>query len=140
LSAYYLRPFGNEGGIMKRDNIEFMVGWLDALRRDDREALLATLDPGIVWQGLKEEWVCNGPDEVISVFTMQRDAARELDALELIGAEDHAILHARGAAMLEAELDDGIYNVFAIEEGSITRIDDYAERRRALAAAGLSSG
>jgi len=21
---------------MKRDNIEFMVGWLDALRRDDR--------------------------------------------------------------------------------------------------------
>jgi hypothetical protein len=125
---------------MKRDNIEFMVGWLDALRRDDREALLATLDPGIVWQGLKEEWVCTGPDEVISVFTIQRDAARELDALELIGAEGHAILHARGAGLLEIELGDGIYNVFAIEEGSITRIDDYAERRRALAAAGLSSG
>ena len=122
------------------DNIEFMVGWLDALRRDDREALLATLDPGIVWQGLKEEWVCNGPDEVISVFTMQRDAARELDALELIGAEGHAILHARGVGVLEIELEDGIYNVFAIEEGSITRIDDYAERRRALAAAGLSNG
>jgi limonene-1,2-epoxide hydrolase len=125
---------------MKRDNIEFMVGWLDALRRDDREALLATLDPGIVWQGLKEEWVCTGPDEVISVFTIQRDAARELDALELIGADGHAILHARGAGLLEIELDDGIYNVFAIEEGSITRIDDYAERRRALAAAGLSNG
>jgi hypothetical protein len=125
---------------MKRDNIEFMVGWLDALRRDDREALLATLDPGIIWQGLKEEWVCNGPDEVISIFRMQRDAARELDALELIGAEGHAILHARGAGVLEIELDDGLYNVFAIEEGSITRIDDYAERRRALAAAGLSSG
>ena len=57
---------------MKRDNIEFMVGWLDALCRDDREALLATLDPGIVWQGLKEEWVCNGPDEVISAFTPTR--------------------------------------------------------------------
>ncbi len=125
---------------MKRDNIEFIVGWLDALRRDDREALLATLDPGIVWHGLKEEWVCNGPDEVISVFTIQRDAARELDALELIGADGHAILHARGAGLLEIELDDGIYNVFAIEEQSITRIDDYAERRRALAAAGLSSG
>jgi hypothetical protein len=124
---------------MKRDNIEFMVGWLDALRRDDREALLATLDPGIVWQGLKEELVCNGPDEVISVFTMQRDAARELDALELIGAEAHAILHARGAGVVEVGLDDGIYNVFALKEGSITRIDDYAERRRALAAAGLSS-
>jgi len=42
--------------------------------------------------------------------------------------------------VLEIELDDGIYNVFAIEEGSITRTDDYAERRRALTAAGLSSG
>jgi hypothetical protein len=125
---------------MRRDNIEFMVGWLDALRRDDREALLATLDPGIVWQGLKEEWVCRGPDEVVGVFTMQRDDAREVDALELIGAERHAILHARGAGVLEIELDDGIYNVFAIEEGRITRIDDYAERRRALAAAGLNGG
>lgn len=123
---------------MRRDNIEFMVGWLDALRRDDREALLATLDPGIVWQGLEKEWVCRGPDEVVGVFTMQRDDAREVDALELIGAERHAILHARGAGVLDIELDDGIYNVFAIEEGRITRIDDYAERRRALAAAGLN--
>ena len=64
---------------------------------------------------------------------------RARDALELIGAEGHAILHAQGDGVLEIELDDGIYNVFAIEEGSITRIDDYAERRRALAAAGLSS-
>ncbi|HYZ30622.1 MAG TPA: hypothetical protein VE570_16280, partial [Thermoleophilaceae bacterium] len=69
---------------MKRDNIEFLIGWLDALRRDDREALRAALDPGIVWQGLKEEWVCHGPEEVVDVFSRQRDAARELDALELI--------------------------------------------------------
>ncbi len=38
---------------MQRDNIEFMVGWLDALRRDDRAALTATLDDDIVWQGLR---------------------------------------------------------------------------------------
>jgi len=122
---------------MKRDNIEFMVGWLDSLRRDDREALLATLDPGVVWQGLKGEWVCSGPEEVVGVFTMQRDEPREVDALELIGAERHAILHARGAGVLEIELDDGIYNVFAIDDGRIVRIDDYAEREPALRAAGL---
>jgi hypothetical protein len=125
---------------MKRDNIEFMVGWLDALRRDDRTSLRATLDPEIVWQGLKEEWVCHGPDEVVDTFTGQRDEAREVDALELIGAEHHAILHARGAGVLEIELDDGIYNVFAIEDGRVIRIDDYAERERALAAAQLSEG
>jgi ketosteroid isomerase-like protein len=125
---------------MKRDNIEFLVGWLDALRRDDREALLATLDPDVVWQGPQQEWVCCGPEEVVGVFSSQRDEAREVDALELIGAERHAIRHARGVGVLEIELDDEIYNVFAIQERRITRIDDYAERRRALAAAGLNDG
>jgi hypothetical protein len=122
---------------MKRDNIEFLIRWLDGLRRDDRDALRAMLDPAIVWQGLREEWICHGPDEVVDVFTRQRDAAREVDALELIGAEHHAILHALGGGVLEIELDDGIYNVLAISDGRVTRIDDYAERAGALAAAGL---
>ena len=91
---------------MKRDNIEFMVGWLDALRRDYRAALLAALDPGVVWQGLKEEWVCNGPDEVIGVFAMSARCPRARRA-RAVGAEGHAILHARGAGVLESELDDG---------------------------------
>lgn len=125
---------------MKRDNIEFMIGWLDALRRDDRDALLETLDPNVVWQGLREEWVCHGPDELVDTFAGQRDEAREVDALELIGAERHAILHARGAGVLEIELPDGIYNVFTIENGVVVRIDDYAARREALAAAGLEPG
>jgi hypothetical protein len=122
---------------MKRDNIEFMVGWLDALRRNDREALAATLAPEIVWQGLKDEWVCHGRDDVVDTFTGRRDQAREVEAIELIGAERHAILHARGAGMVEIELDDGIYNVFAISDGRVTRIDDYAAREAALVAAGL---
>ena len=123
---------------MKRDNIEFLIGWLDALRRDDRAHLAATLSPAIVWQGIKEKWVCHGPAEVLEVFTRQRDAAREVDALELIGAEHHAILHARGGGVLELELPDGIYNVFAIDVGAITRIDDFAERADAYTAAGLA--
>ena len=35
---------------MKRTTIEFMIGWLDALRRDDVEALKATLSPDVVWR------------------------------------------------------------------------------------------
>ncbi|MFL5894901.1 MAG: hypothetical protein ACJ76Z_07275 [Thermoleophilaceae bacterium] len=122
---------------MTRDNIEFLVRWLDALRRDDREALLAMLEPDAVWQGLEEDWVCNSAEEIVATFTSQRDELRELEALELIGAERHAILHARGAGVLEVELPDGIYNVFAILDGRIKRIEDYAARERALAAAGL---
>jgi hypothetical protein len=114
-----------------------MVGWLEAPRRDDREGLVTTLDPGVGWQGLEDESLCSGPDEVVGVFTAQRDQASELDALELIGAERHAILHATGGGALASELEDGIYNVFAIEDGRIARIDDYAHRESALRAAGL---
>jgi hypothetical protein len=122
---------------MKRDNVELMVGWLEALRRDDREALLVSLDRGVVWQGLEDEWLCRGRDEVVGVFTAQRDEAREVDALELIGAERHAILHARGGGAHANELEDGIYSVFAIEDGRIARIDDFADRESALRAAAL---
>jgi hypothetical protein len=125
---------------MKRDNVEFMVGWLDALRRDDREALLATLDPSVVWQGLREEWVCHGSEQVVDTFTAQRHETYEVEALELIGAEHHAILHVRGGGVLEIELEDGVYNVFAIDGGRIKRIDDYAVRREALGAAELEAG
>jgi hypothetical protein len=62
----------------------------------------------------------------------------EVDSLKLIGAERHAILHARGGGALARELEDGIYNVFAIEHGRIARIDDYADREPALRAAGLT--
>ncbi len=37
---------------MKRTNIEFMIGWLDALRRDDLETLRATLEPDVAAAGL----------------------------------------------------------------------------------------
>ena len=127
---------------MKRTTIEFMIGWLDALRRDDVEALKATLAPDVVWQGLRDEWACHGADAVIDTFAGERKAKREIGALELIGADDRVILHASGGDVVAIEdvpLPDGIYNVFAIDAGTITRIDDYANRHEALAAAGLSA-
>ena len=126
---------------MKRTTIEFMIGWLDALRRDDVEALKATLAPDVVWQGLRDEWACHGADAVIDTFAGEREAKQEIGALELIGADDRVILHASGGDIVAIEdvpLPDGIYNVFTIDAGTITRIDDYAVRREALAAAGLS--
>jgi hypothetical protein len=50
-------------------------------------------------------------------------------------------MHARGGDMVPIEdvpLPDGIYNVFTLDAGTITRIDDCVDRRAALAAAGLS--
>jgi len=48
---------------VKRENIEFLIGFLDALRRDDRDAVRAALKPEIVWQGLRPDLVCHGADE-----------------------------------------------------------------------------
>ena len=126
---------------MKRTNIEFIIGWLDALRRDDRASLKAMLDAAVVWQGLREEWSCSGADAVVDTFAGARDARPQIEAVELIGAERHAILHASGpgvAAVEDIPLRDGIYNVFTIEDGKVTRIDDFADRAVALAAAGES--
>ena len=125
---------------MKRSTIEFMIGWLDALRRDDVEALKATLAPDVVWQGLRDEWACHGPDAVIDTFAGEREAKQEIGAIELIGGDDHVILHASGGDIVAIEdipLPDGIYNVFTLDAGTIMRIDDYADRHDALAAAGL---
>ena len=125
---------------MRRTNIEFMIGWLDALRRDDREAMRRSLDDAIVWQGLRDEWSCHGPDAVTETFAAERDARAGLEALEIIGAERHAIVHATGAGVTgvdDVALPDGIYNVFTIDAGRVVRIDDFADRQSALAAAGL---
>jgi SnoaL-like protein len=125
---------------VKRTNIEFMIGWLDALRRDDLDSLRAMLDPEIVWQGLREDVVCHGPDEVADTFAGERDAYAEIEVLELIGAERHAVMHASGGDIREVAgvpVPDGIYNLFAIEGGRVRRIDDFADRGKALAAAGL---
>ena len=126
---------------MKRTTIEFMVGWLDALRREDVDALKVTLAPDVVWHGLREEWACHGADSVIDTFLGERDAKQEIAALELIGADGHVILHASGGDIVAIDdfpLPDGIYNVFTLDAGTITRIDDYADRHGALTAAGLS--
>jgi hypothetical protein len=126
---------------MKRTTIEFMIGWLDALRRDDVDALKATLAPDIVWQGLRDEWACHGADAVIDTFAGEREAKQEIGAIELIGADDHVILHASGGDIVAIEdvpLPDGIYNVLTLDAVTITRIDDYADRHAALAAAGLN--
>jgi|SRR5215211_1016277 len=125
-----------------RTNVGFLIGWLDALRRDDRQTVLASLEPEVVWQGLKPDWVCRGPEAVVDVFSQHRDAGREVESLELLGAERHAVLHARGPGVreIEVELEDGIYNVFAISDGRVMRIDDFADRAAAFSTAGIENG
>jgi len=127
---------------MKRQNLEFLLGWLDALRRGDDEAVRHALDPDAVWQAVDPEFCCHGATEIRDTFVAARDAGVDVDSIELIGAPRHAILHARWPEIVESGADflDDVYNVFEIDDGLVTRIDDFVERSAALAAAGLQQG
>jgi putative transposase len=52
-----------------QENLEtVMIDFFGALRRGDFEAAAGLLDPDVSWQGLREEWVCHGREEVIDTF------------------------------------------------------------------------
>jgi len=52
-----------------QENLEtVMIDFLGALRRGDFEAAAGLLDPDVSWQGLREEWVCHGREEVVDTF------------------------------------------------------------------------
>jgi ribosomal protein S18 acetylase RimI-like enzyme len=127
---------------VKRQNIELLWGWFDALRRRDTESMAAALDAGVLWQGVRPDLICSGPDEVIAAFVAAYDANQEINSLELLGGDGHIVLgtHARELAIDDVDTAGEIYNVFTIERGKITRIEDYLEREEALASAGIAAG
>ena len=124
---------------MKRHNIEFLWGWFDALRRGDTESMAAALAPEVVWQGVRPDLVCHGPDEVIAAFVTAYDATQEIESVEIIGGEERIVFGARSQDLTidDVETKGEIYNVFTIEGGKIRRIEDYLERGAALTAAGV---
>jgi hypothetical protein len=66
---------------------------------------------------------------------------RPVDSLELIQAGEHVVLGVRGErldAIDDEPLGGQIFNVFTLQGGKITRIDDHRHRAEALAAAGAA--
>jgi limonene-1,2-epoxide hydrolase len=124
----------------KRHNVEFLLGWLDALRRRELAMVAGAMAPNVFWQGPRPELSCNGVEEVVRMFLERRAEGFEVDALEIIGAEAAAILCVRipGGTELDGEWLGPFYNVFRIEDDRIVRIEDYLDRAAALSAAGLT--
>jgi hypothetical protein len=59
-----------------------MIDFFGALRRGELEAAAELLDPDVSRQGLREEWVCHGRQEVIDTFHWGIEQRREIDGLE----------------------------------------------------------
>lgn len=125
----------------KRRTIEFLWAWLDALRRGDTQALAAALATDIVWQGIREDLSCRGPEEVVAGFVSGYEERREIASLELVAGPTKIVLAVRGPDLGEVEgvaLGTEFCNVFTIENEKIVRIEDFQRRDEALAAAGLA--
>jgi hypothetical protein len=91
---------------------------------------------------VREDLSCHGPNDVVAGFVAARDEGYDVDALELIPTPGHVVLGVRRAELREIDgtpLHGEIYNVFVVADGTITRIEDYADRDAALAAADLAS-
>ena len=125
-----------------QENLEtVMIDFFGALRRGDFDAAGALLDPGVEWQGLREEWACRGRQAVIETFRWGLEQRREIDALEFTRGRDQVVMGARGASITDVggePLEGQIFNVFSLRKGRIVRIDDYRRRHEALTAAGLA--
>ena len=127
---------------MQRQHIEFLWAWFDALRRGDAEAMIAALDPDVIWQGVNEDLVCHGPDEVIAAFISGYDATQEIDSVEVLAGTDRVVLGVRAPDLGEiggVQIGHEIYNVFTITNEKITRIEDYLQRQACLST-GLPAG
>jgi ketosteroid isomerase-like protein len=118
-----------------------MIDFFGALRRGDFDAAAGLLDPDVIWQGLREDWVCRGQEEVIDTFRWGLAERREVDALEFTRSDEQVVMGARGPRITEVgdePLGDQIFNVFTLRDGRIVRIDDYRHRTEALSAAGIA--
>jgi limonene-1,2-epoxide hydrolase len=121
----------------KRRNVEFLLGWLDALRREDLAVVAGAMAPDVFWQGPRPEYFCSGAEDVVRQFLERRAEGFDIDAIEIIGAEAAAILCVRipGGYELDGERVGPFYNLFRIEDGRVVRIEDYLDRDAALEAA-----
>jgi ketosteroid isomerase-like protein len=125
-----------------QENLEtVMIDFFGALRGGDFDAASGLLDPDVTWQGLREEWVCHGREEVVDTFRWGLEERRDVDALEFTRGGDKVVMGARGPSISEVggePLEGQIFNVFTLRDGRIVRIDDYRRRAEALASAGVA--
>jgi limonene-1,2-epoxide hydrolase len=125
--------------IHKADPLDVVVGWLDAMRRGDLDAVRLWLDPQVTWRGVRNAAICRNRDEVLEMLQGSLEGGLGAEAVELIAAHGAAVLGSKVPGLAEVggvELRGQLYNVFRVRCGRIVAVEDYAYRAEALAAAG----
>jgi limonene-1,2-epoxide hydrolase len=136
--------------------MEAIVGWMDAMRRGDLQAIAGWFHPRVTWRGVPDDAICRNRDDVLEMLRdslvpcLEGPQAYELDeglrgavAVELIAAGNETIvLGAKVPGLSEVgdqALRGQLYNVFRVRGGRIVEVVDYALRGQALEAAGATA-
>ena len=122
--------------------LEVVVGWLDAMRRNDVPAVEAFFHADVVWRGIGDADPCTGRDEVMELLAGSLEGRLGTDALEVIAGDGAAVLGAKLPGLAElggVYLHGQLFNVFQVSCGKIVSVQDYAERHEALVAAGAQA-
>jgi ketosteroid isomerase-like protein len=136
--------------------IEAVVGWIDAMRRGDLQAVSRWFHPQVTWRGVPDDAIYQNRDDVLEMLrdsltpcpedpqTYEVDEGlRGAVAVELIAAsDDTVVLGAKVPGLSEVgghELRGQLFNVFRTRGGRIVEVADYALRDQALQAAGAKA-
>jgi hypothetical protein len=121
-----------------------LFGWVDALRRRDPDRIAGRLAVDIVWQGLRRDLVCPDREAVLHNIAGGGRHREQLTGIEVAALDaQHVLLGVQLPSVTEffgETLDGAIFDVFTIDNGVITRIDEFKTREDALTyAAGTAS-
>jgi ketosteroid isomerase-like protein len=129
---------------MSQENVEVVrrAVAFEFYGRGDRTEAEAIFDPDFVMNPL-EEGPAYGLDAIRDNIEHWKDAWDELEVTpeEFIDAGSRVLvtIHHRGRGRGSGiEVDARFYEVYTVSDGKVVRVDEYAERSEALAAAGLS--
>jgi limonene-1,2-epoxide hydrolase len=121
-------------------NLQFVLDWIDALRRGDVDAIVERFHPDVAWEDVTGAVACEGREQVLAWLRAARAQPTEVDALELRADADHVVLGVRNHARQElagVKLDGQLFTVFTVRDGQIVHLHDHAHRTEALSEAGL---
>jgi limonene-1,2-epoxide hydrolase len=128
----------DEMAIHGAEPLEVVVGWMDAMRRGDLEAVEHWLHPEVTWRGVRDAAICRNRDEVLDMLQGSLEGRLGADAVEVIAGDGAAVLGAKVPGLAEiggVDVRGQLFNVFRVGCGRIVAVEDYAHREEALAAA-----
>ena len=111
------------------------MSFRETIEPEGFEEFVASLDPDVVWVGLRPGQLCRNKEQVVGIFR-RKLADGYTGTPEVLAHSENTIVvdpHVEPPYEHAPEL----HHVFVVEDGRIVEMRDYPNRRAALEAVGL---